>query len=200
EMSLFGVAFTNPFLWFGLLAAGIPFMIHLLTKRTPVNIYFPTIRFLKSAKANQSSLHRIRHLLLLALRTLIVLLVLAAFLKPVFQTGALVAGEDRNRRTASILILDTSLSMGHSLSGVSPLSRAKVAANKVLDDLAGEDLANVILAAAQPTVALDEPKSNRYQLTREIEKANPTLEFSDIDAAIGMALGQLENLDSYAKE
>ncbi|MCA9443147.1 MAG: BatA domain-containing protein [Candidatus Omnitrophica bacterium] len=199
-MSLFGVAFTNPFLWFGLLAAGIPFLIHLLTKRTPVNIYFPTIRFLKSAKANQSSLHRIRHLLLLALRTLIVLLVLAAFLKPVFQTGALVAGEDRNRRTASILILDTSLSMGHSLSGVSPLSRAKVAANKLLDDLGGEDLANVILAAAQPTVALEEPKSNQYQLKREIEKTNPTLEFADIDAAIGIALGQLENLDSYAKE
>ena len=199
-MNLFGMAFTNPILWFGLLAAGIPLMVHLLTRHTPVNIYFPTIRFLQSAKASQSSLHRIRHLLLLALRTLIVLLVLAAFLKPVFQSGALVAGENRHQKRATVLILDSSFSMGHSLSGVPPLSRAKVAAKKILDDLRGDDLANVILAAAQPTVALEEPKANRYQLNREIENAKATLEFADIDAAIGAAIGQLENLDSYAKE
>jgi hypothetical protein len=83
------IIFGNPALWAGAFALGVPVLIHILTRRTPRRMVFPTLKFLHAAKASQSSLFRIRHWLLLAVRTLLIMLILMAFLKPVLSlTGA----------------------------------------------------------------------------------------------------------------
>ncbi len=133
-MNLLGVAFANPAMWAGVFALSIPVAIHLLTRRTPVRLVFPTIRFLKSAKASQSRLYRVRHILLLLLRTAILALVLAAFLRPIYRAGALAGGSDKDARSATIIILDSSVSMGYTGAGVTPFSKAKVAAEKTIDN------------------------------------------------------------------
>ncbi len=199
-MNLFGLALTNPALWIGAVALGIPLAIHLLTRRTPVKIVFPTIRFLQNARASQSRLYRIRHYLLLALRTAIILLVLAAFLRPVYRARALSKGTDDFKGAATIVILDTSASMAYTGSGVSPFSKAKVAAERIIDALGTGDLANVIFASSFPEASLEEPKPGTYLIYRDIEEAAATNERSDIDGAIALALEQLAQFQDYQAE
>ncbi len=82
------IMFIHPMMWFGIVALGIPVAIHLLTRRTPQDMVFPTLQFLRAAMARQSHLFRLRHILLLVLRTLLVLLLLLAFIKPVLTSNA----------------------------------------------------------------------------------------------------------------
>ena len=195
-----GITLINPFLLTGLLALGIPLAIHLLTRRTPVLIVFPTLRFLQKAQANQSRLFRVRHYLLLLLRSLIVLLLLAAFLRPVLTKGTLAASASPKGTRAAILIVDTSLSMSYSHQGISPLARATVAAETTLGQLGASDLANVILAAAVPQAASPEPQQNRAALRRFLGETQATTARADIDGAIALALEQFDALKGHDLE
>ena len=90
-MGSWTIAWTNPALLIGALGLLIPYLVHLLTKRTPRTLVFPTIQFLKRAKANQSAFFRLRDAILLFVRTAFVLLLLLAFLKPVLRARAAAA-------------------------------------------------------------------------------------------------------------
>jgi hypothetical protein len=59
------IFFINPALWVGSAALAVPFLIHIMTRRTPRNMVFPTLWFIRAAKASQSCLYRLRHLLML---------------------------------------------------------------------------------------------------------------------------------------
>ena len=63
-------AFVHPWMLAGLAAAGLPVLIHFLTRARPRRIAFPPYQFLMEACAGQQSMHRLRTLLLLLLRVL----------------------------------------------------------------------------------------------------------------------------------
>ena len=66
------MTFVHPFLLGGLLLVGIPVLIHLIMQQKPKHLAFPAFRFLlQKQRTNQRRL-RLRHLLLLALRMLLV--------------------------------------------------------------------------------------------------------------------------------
>src|SRR5205823_603549 len=74
-----GVTFLHPLALVGLAAAAIPALLHLLERRVPPEAEFPPLRYLSEAERQNARRLKLRHLLLLLLRTaLIVLLVLAA--------------------------------------------------------------------------------------------------------------------------
>ena len=76
---LAGMTFLHPWLLAGLLAAGVPLLLHLVQRREPPTVVFPAVRYLLDATREHQRRLRIRHWLLLLLRTLlIVALVLAA--------------------------------------------------------------------------------------------------------------------------
>ncbi|MFA6241918.1 MAG: BatA and WFA domain-containing protein, partial [Candidatus Hydrogenedentales bacterium] len=185
-----GLIFTNPALWIGALALLAPFLIHLLTRRTPRRLVFPTLRFLKAAQASQSSLFRLRHLLMLLVRTAFVLLLLLAFLKPVMHASVTTPPNMRGR-SAHVILLDASLSMSYQGGGFSPFARAQSAAVRIVDSLAAEDTANLILAGLRPVPSFDTPSANPAFLKRDIQTAKPTLERTDVDAALAEAVKQL---------
>lgn len=195
-----GLTFINPAMAIGALAIAIPIAIHLLTRRTPVLITFPTLRFLYKAHANQSRLFRIRHYLLLFIRTLIILLVLFAFLRPVLSKGTLAATKAPEGGAAAIVIVDTSLSMGYSGAGVSHFGRALRATESVLDALGTADLANVIFSGNVPEAIFDEPRATRAQLRAELGSRNYQASRSDIDGAIALALEQLDDQTTRSQE
>ena len=195
-----GLAFVNPAMALGALAIAIPVAIHLLTRRTPVLVTFPTLRFLMEATANQSRLFRVRHYLLLCIRTLIILLLLAAFLRPILTEGTLAASAAPEAGVAAIILVDASLSMGHAGHGISPFAKAVSAAEVILDQLGANDVANVIFADALPRAAFDEPTANRAQLRSELARARHTPCRADLDAAIALALKQLDPHASRSRE
>ncbi len=195
-----GLTFINPAMAIGALAIAIPLAIHLLTRRTPVLIVFPTLRFLVQAQANQSRLFRIRHYLLLFIRTLIILLVLFAFLRPVLSKGTLAAPKPPEGGAAAIIIVDASLSMGYSGAGVSHFGRALSASESVLDALGTTDIANVIFAGNVPEAIYDAPRATRAHLRAELASRNYQTARGDIDGAIALALEQMDDQQTRSQE
>ena len=60
------MAFLNPFFLFGLLAAGIPLIIHLWNRRRVVTIDFSSLMFLMAAHRENARRFQLRHLLISA--------------------------------------------------------------------------------------------------------------------------------------
>ena len=64
------VFFLYPIFLFGLIAASLPLLIHLLNRRKLNRIRFPAVRFILMSQKRISRSYRLRHWILLALRTM----------------------------------------------------------------------------------------------------------------------------------
>ncbi|UCD48907.1 MAG: BatA domain-containing protein [Phycisphaerales bacterium] len=184
---------VNPALWVGVAALAVPLAIHLLTRRTPKNMTFPTLRFLRAARAHQSRLYHLRHLLLLLTRMALLLLILLAFLRPVLMQGARRKATSQTGRTMLIL-MDVSASMGYVQAGVSPLAEARAAVLEILDHHEAGDRVNLILMKVAPDASFDEPSDNLFLLRRDLANAAAVPERPDINAAIAEAVSQLKGV------
>src|SRR5512138_2473719 len=108
----------------------LPLIIHVLNKQFPKLFRFSSIEQIKETIARRSKIHRWRHLILLALRTALLLLLLLAFLKPVLPKFGLNVSARGDRHV--LLVLDHSLSMEHKGDGPSSRERAMHEALNVL--------------------------------------------------------------------
>src|SRR5438477_2327975 len=199
-MSMPGLVYTNPALWIGALVLAVPFILHLLTRKTSRTLIFPTVRFIRKVQASQSAIFRLRHLLLMLVRTAFLALLLLAFLKPVLRNHALSEGDQRDSRTAVIMVLDDSASLGYAAGGSCPFARARLAAQRILDELRDGDVANLVVAAAAAAASFDAPTANRFHLKNDLNLARLTQERADLDAAIAEAIKQLAKVPGYSGE
>ena len=161
-MSLF---FLYPAFLVGLLAASLPILIHLLNRRRLQRIRFPAVRFILLSQKRISRSYRLRHWLLLALRTLAVVFLVLLLANPIFQTGAgLFAG---GGPVALVLLVDNSLSMTWSGDG-NGFKQAKDAARLLIAALHDEDRAAVLPTSVtgKETYRL---KSQKDVLSRELD-------------------------------
>ena len=102
------MSFLNPLFLFGLIAAAIPVVIHLFTRRRPRERPFPSLEFL--TEVNQSEIRRLRlkQWLLLLLRALAVAAIALAMARPALRgTGA-----GSRAATTVVALVDVSGSMG----------------------------------------------------------------------------------------
>ena len=185
------ILFANPALAIGVLALAVPLVIHLLTRRTPRSIIFPSLRFLKAARAHQSRIYNLRHILLLLVRTVVLGLILLAFLRPAIMQGS-GRKQDLQAGRTTVILIDVSASMEYRYAGVSPLTQAKAAATTLLDHYGKADRFNLIRVGATPDSSFDEPSDNLFLLRRDIRDASIRHECPDIGAAIAEATSQLK--------
>jgi uncharacterized membrane protein YobD (UPF0266 family) len=137
-MSLF---FLYPAFLVGLVAASLPILIHLLNRRRLQRIQFPAVRFILLSQKRISRSYRLRHWLLLALRTLAVVFLVLLLANPIFQTGAgLFAG---GGPVNLVVLLDNSLSMTWSGDG-NGFKQAKEAARLLIAALNDGDRAALL--------------------------------------------------------
>ncbi len=99
------LSWLRPELLWGLLAASLPVIIHLIGKRKRRTIKFATLRFLERAKARSSTRYNLRQLLLLLARIMAIILLVSLFAGPGMESE----GGAGSRRLA--LVVDTSMSM-----------------------------------------------------------------------------------------
>ena len=140
------MTFLHPLALLGLAAAAIPALLHLLQRRIPPELLFPPLRYLAAAERASARRLKLRHLLLLLLRTaLIVCLVLAAArpLIPARAGGA-------HGPTAVVVILDNSPSAGAVAEGRQALDRLRVQAHTALARAGGADRTWLMLADGVP--------------------------------------------------
>src|SRR6476620_1723108 len=78
----------------GVVAAGLPVPVHFLTRPKPVKMPLSTLRFVQEALHQLQNRHRLRDALVLALRTLAVLLIGFAVARPFFGHSSVSAVDD----------------------------------------------------------------------------------------------------------
>ncbi|MBN1510243.1 MAG: BatA and WFA domain-containing protein [Sedimentisphaerales bacterium] len=192
QILLGDILFANPALAVGALALGVPLLIHLLTRRTPKNMTFPSLRFLLAARAHQSRLYHLRHILLMLVRTALLLLILLVFLRPSLMQGS-GRKQDPGAGRTTMILMDVSASMEYRYAGVTPRAQAKAAASALLDHCGKADRFNLILMGATPNSSFDEPSDNLFLLRRDIRNASVRQECPNIGAAVAEAASQLKS-------
>ena len=171
------VFFLHPIYLYGLLAASLPILIHLLNRRRMKRIRFPAVRFILLSQKRISRSYRLRHWLLLALRTMAIILLALLLANPIFQTGAgLFAG---GGTVSLVILLDNSLSMTWSGDG-SGFKQAKEAARLLIASLNDGDRAALIPTniSGKEAFRLKEEKEVLLRELQAIEIADGTANFT----------------------
>ncbi len=136
--------FLNPAVLFGLLAASIPVLIHLLNLRKLKRIEFSTLAFLKELQKNKIRKIKLKQWLLLVLRVLIILFLVTAFARPTLK-GVAIGGTTSAAKTTAVFILDNTSSMSVVDSKGSYLNQAKATIKQILSLMQDGDEVALIL-------------------------------------------------------
>ncbi len=102
--------FLNPFFWLGATALTAPILLHLVRRHRRERVPFPSLMFLRQIPTKEFRRKKLTHLFLLLLRCLGLLLIVAAFSRPmVLGTwfGSLAMGTPRS----VVILIDSSMSM-----------------------------------------------------------------------------------------
>jgi len=116
-----------------LVAAGGPTIIHLLNRRRRQTIYWGPMDFLREIIKRNRRILQLRDMILLALRTLAVILFVGAMSRPFWNAGPDAA--DADRPVHAVLVIDNSLSMAYTEMDASLLDQAKAKALVFIESL-----------------------------------------------------------------
>lgn len=129
------MSFIHPLALLGLAAAAIPALLHLLQRRIPPELDFPPVRYLSAAERESARRLKLRHLLLLILRTALIVAIVLAAARPLVR----VKGGGAHEPTAAVIILDNSPSSGAVVDGRLVLDRLRVAAHSSIARMTSAD-------------------------------------------------------------
>lgn len=138
------MTFLHPLALAGLAAAAIPALLHLFERRVPPNAEFPPLRYLTEAERQSARRLRLRHLLLLVLRTTLLAVLVLAAARPMLPFGG--ATPAVHEPTALAVILDNSPSSGVVVDGHPLLERLKAVARASVARATASDRVWLVLA------------------------------------------------------
>jgi len=150
-----GIGFLFPAFLAGLAALAIPLFVHLRHKDKEKPYKFPSLMFLEQLPIRTSQRQRITDWPLLLLRALAVALLVFAFARPVFTKQSIISSDARAK--AVVILLDRSMSMGHSSVWPAAIDSAK----KIIAGLASRDRVGIVFFddAAEVAQRLTEDKA-----------------------------------------
>jgi hypothetical protein len=190
--------FLNPAILFGLLAASIPVLIHLLNLRKLKKIDFSTLAFLKELQKNKIRKVKIKQWLLLALRVLIILFLVTAFARPTLK-GIAIGGTTSAAKTTAVFILDDTFSMSVVDGNGSFLNQAKQTITKLISHLQEGDEAALILVS-EPANFETKPTNNLNDLLKKVQEVEIAYPANTIHSAVIKASGILFDSKNFNKE
>ncbi len=167
------MSFLSPLFLFGTLFASAPIIIHLLNRRRFIRIDWGPMKYLKMTIKSNRRRMQIEQWILLAVRTLAVLMLFLAVARPL-GSGANLAGFLKvEGRASRVIVIDDTMSMAYETKGSSAFDRAKTAFEKVIHQIGPQDSITVITASnpSEPLVrmaSLDE--KGKESLINKIRK------------------------------
>ena len=178
--------FQSPAL-LGLLAlAGLPVLVHLLSRARPPVYLFSNLDFMRRVLRKTARVRKPKDWLLLALRTLCLLALAAAFASPfLVSKSAALPGE----KSTVILLIDRSASMA-ARDGVGTRFDAACTEAAAYLEKANPDAANIIWIDSEPDAVYPAPGPNLSFLTDTLKQAKPRPEAGSLAAAFDLALRQ----------
>ena len=138
----------------GLLLASVPIIIHILNRRRFQIIDWPPMKYLKLTLKRNRRRIRVEQMLLLAMRTLAVILLILAIARPVIPQNSLASLLPGRARASHLIVIDDSLSMGYTAAGRTAFQVAQNAAADLLRAAGTQDSVTLMVtsAPAQPLV------------------------------------------------
>ncbi|HEX5500569.1 MAG TPA: BatA domain-containing protein, partial [Thermomicrobiales bacterium] len=183
--------FNHPAMLAWLAVAAAPLVIHLLNRRKHREMPWAATQYLLAAIRKSSRRIRIEQWLLLAMRTLLVVLLALAMAEPVLeQTGMkFVSGQ----RTHKLLVIDGSYSMAYRVADQSRFERAKELAARIVNESRQGDGFTLLLMASPPRVLVGAPAFEPRQFLSEIEQLTIVHGGADLAATVEKAQEILES-------
>jgi len=179
------VAFSvlSPAMLGWLAAAVIPLLIHLWSRRRYREMSWAAMEYLLAALHSSRRRLRMEQWLLLAIRTLLVVLIVLAVAEPAFQRSgfALVTGEPTHR----VLVIDGSFSMAYKATDKSRFEQAKELATRIVEESPHGDGFTLVLMSSPPKVIVGTPVFEPPGILQELE--NLRLPHTTLDLAATLA-------------
>jgi len=195
------MGFLNPLFLLAGVAIGIPIFLHLFQRQQTLRIAFPALRYLERTEREHAKQIRFRQLLLLLARIVLLLLVVGAGART-FVSGR----SGTHAPTATVIVLDNSMSSGLVVGEVRVLDELKALATQTLDQASDDDRFWVIRAGepwlpaipgrasdARAAVESTEPTEAAGDLTAALERAARLLETTDLEEREIHLLSDLQN-------
>lgn len=190
------MTFLNPLVLFGLAAASIPVLLHLLNLRKLKIIEFSTLAFLKELQKTKIRKLKLKQILLLILRTLLIIFIVFAFARPTLQQSFGSFGA--HAKTSVVIVVDNSFSMDISDERGVRLKQAKDAAQSIIGALQDGDEVSLILMANLDDKRFFEFTRNFSLLKEEVNKIPISYTVAKLESGLRLAstiLSQSKNIN-----
>jgi hypothetical protein len=195
------MTFLNPLALFGLLAAAIPILLHLLNLRKLRTVEFSTLAFLKELQKTRIRRLKLRQILLLILRTLLILFIVIAFSRPTLR-GTLIGNLGTHARTSAVFIIDDSYSMTVSNEQGELLHQARQAAESINHLFTEGDEIYLVRLSASTTTAPGYDMATRdfALLNKNIDEIGPSPIRRSLEDGLRIASRFLATTRNFNKE
>lgn len=187
---LLAFGFVNLPLLGWLAAAAAPILIHLWMRRKYREAHWAAMEYLLAALRRQSRRLHFEQWLLLAVRTLLVVLVVLAVAEPYLERPLLSLAP--GGQTHRVLVLDGSFSMAYQSTGQSRFARAKELAREIVESAPAGDAFTLLLMASPPQVVVGTPSPAADEVAAEIEALRQPHTTADLVAAIPLVRKVIE--------
>ncbi|MGH7510733.1 MAG: vWA domain-containing protein [Gemmatimonadales bacterium] len=175
------IGFLHPWVLAGLIAAGIPILLHLLARREPPTVVFPAVRYLVTTTREHQRRMKLKNWLLLLMRSLLVAILVLAAAGPTVP----LSGVPGHTPSALVLVIDNSPSSGAVVGGTPQLGQLVTAARQALARATPEDALWLITADGIPRRG---DRAALGELIRELDVSPRRLELGSALALAGQML------------
>jgi len=184
-----GLSFLAPLFLAGLALIAIPIIVHLTHKQKDDTVRFPSLMFVRRVPYKTTKKQRIRDWLLFLMRCAALILIAAAFARPLLERPLAAASGARGARDV-VVLLDRSYSMSYS----GQWQRAQDAARQAIEGLGSADRATLVLfdqgtetvrgddgaiARVRNAIVNAKPGSSGTRYAPALKQAHSLLELSD---------------------
>ena len=189
------MSLIHPFLLLaGILAAGIPLLIHLWNRRQAKVVNFSSIRFLVSLQSRRVKRLKLKQILILIIRMLIIALIALALARPIITSKWAIAAGGR-AESSVVIILDNSYSMSCERLDGNRFDIAKEYALRILKSLRSGDKSSLILMSDFPDVIFKRLTSDIQQVREAVQNAQISHRGSNVWPSISEAYNLLRDSD-----
>jgi hypothetical protein len=192
------LTFLNGAFLFAALAALLPLLIHLISRRRVATVEFSSLRFLKELERKRIRRVRLRQILLLIIRSLIILAAALALARPTLK-GTL-GGAGAHARTSVAIVIDDSASMSRGSDGDDLLSEVVEAAEEIAGLLDEGDQAFLVGAGAAARAILPQGTFSPDVLLESLGEVEAGPAATEYDRALDLALDLLAESRNLNRE
>jgi len=171
------IGFLAPWVLAALPLAALPLVLHLIQRRDPPTVVFPAVRYLVQVTEEHQRRLKLRHWLLLLVRTILILALIFAAAGPSAPLKRAVS----HAPSALVLVLDDSPSSGAVVAGTPRLADLRAAARRILEQATPSDA--LWLLASDGVARRGSPEA----LGRAVDSLQPSARRMDLGQAITLA-------------